>query len=107
VNYFPVDALPMQLHPGTEEALEAERLERIADEEARRRFDLDQRKAALSAQRVSEETYNFFEITIEKNKPQPLLFDPQAFPLKLTAKALYLREGDELVRAGRHSARSH
>ena len=47
---------------------------------------------------LMEEDYNYFELTMEKSKKQELLFDPTAFPMKLTKKALYLQEGDELVR---------
>ena len=89
----------MQLHPATDEAREAERLQRIAAEEAQQKFLIEQRKNRLQAVRKAEENYNFFELTIEKNKKQPLLFDPKAFPLRLTTKAMYLHEGDELVRA--------
>ena len=97
IQYFGAGSVPLLLHPATEEARETERKARLQEEEARQLFLIEQRKAAMKAVRKAEEDYNFFEITMEKKKRTELLFDPKAFPLKLTAKALYLKEGDELV----------
>ena len=77
VHYFSVNSVPLQLHPGTDEAREAERLERLAEEEAKQKFLIQYRKAAMQAVRKAEENYNYFELTIEKNKKQQLLFDPK------------------------------
>lgn len=97
MTFISPNSIPLQLHPGTEEAREAERQLRVQEESQRQLFLIQQRKEKMEAVRKQEENYNYFEITIEKKKKTELLFDPKAFPLKLTKRVQYLKEGDELV----------